>query len=108
MKPLRNELIRTSGQLKVGQIKKYLIKKLHMTESNPNVSQHKDTIYTHCITTYDLPSHWNIHQTPQIDVLYNGDPLGDELSLIFIQRTRWHHPTQDLCLHYCFGEDGAY
>jgi len=79
MNSLQNELIRTSGQLKVGQIKKYLIKKLELSESSPN-----------------------------LDVLCNGDPLGDELSLTFIQRTRWLHPSKDLCLHYCFEEEGAY
>jgi len=79
MNSLQKEIVRTSGQLKVAQIKKYLIEKLQLSSARPNV-----------------------------DVLCNGDPLGDELSLTFIQRTRWLHPSLDLCLHYRLGEDGAY
>jgi len=77
MNPLEKPLIRTSGQLKVGQIKKYLMNKLKLLG-------------------------------PNVDVLCNGDPLGNELSLIFIQRTRWLYPNEDLCLHYRFGENGVY
>jgi len=79
MNSLQKEIVRTSGQLKVGQIKKYLIVKLQLSAGKSKV-----------------------------DVLCNGDPLGDELSLTFIQRTRWLHPSLDLCLHYRLGEDGAY
>jgi len=79
MNSLQKEIVRTSGQLKIAQIKKYIIDKLQLSGARPNV-----------------------------DVLCNGDPLGDELSLTFIQRTRWLHPSLDLCLHYRLGEDGAY
>jgi len=77
---LRKPILRTSGQLKVQQLKKYLIEKLKL----------------------------DVNSSPTIDVLCNGDPLGEELSLKFISRTRWHHPNQNLCLHYRFGEDGTY
>jgi len=50
MNSLQNELIRTSGQLKVGQIKKYLIKKLELSESSPNVSKYR--IYMHYLHIY--------------------------------------------------------
>jgi len=79
MDPLQNPILRTSGQLKVRQIKKYIIQKLNLNTSSST-----------------------------IEVLCDGDPLGEELSLKFIRRTRWHHPTQDLCLNYRIGEDEAY
>ena len=35
----------------------------------------------------------------EVELCCNGDPLGPELSLNFIKKTRWHDNT-DLVLHY--------
>lgn len=60
LSPLKHPNLRTSGRLRVFQIKKLLVSKLEEVSS-----------------------------PPEIVVLCNGDVLGDELSLTFIQRTRW-------------------
>mmetsp|Transcript_507 Transcript_507/g.816 ORF Transcript_507/g.816 Transcript_507/m.816 type:complete len:100 (-) Transcript_507:20-319(-) len=53
-------ILRTSGRLKVAQLKRFLKMKLNLS-ANPIV----------------------------VEILCNGDPLGDELSLMFIHKTRW-------------------
>jgi hypothetical protein len=67
MPPLQNPLIRVSGKLKIVQLRKYLIKKLNMASSDLEPSA--------------------------VEILCHGDPLGDELSLTFIHRTRWFMAT---------------
>lgn len=76
MPPLDNHMLRSSGRLKVSQLKKFLIRKLKLKK---------------------LPA--------AVEITCNGDPLGNELSLKFVQRTRWLNPSQDLTLYYCFGEE---
>mmetsp|Transcript_15066 Transcript_15066/g.17203 ORF Transcript_15066/g.17203 Transcript_15066/m.17203 type:complete len:393 (-) Transcript_15066:166-1344(-) len=76
--PLEKPLLQTSGRLKIIQIKKFILSQLKL----------KNTA------------------TEAIDVRCNGDRVGDELSLTFILKTRWLHPTEDLKLHYgldCYG-----
>lgn len=36
----------------------------------------------------------------KIEILCSGDPLGGELSLIFVSRTRWVHSADDFTLTY--------
>ena len=58
--PLDKPILTTSGKLKISQLKKYLIRRLGL--ENTSVSE--------------------------LEVLCNGEPIGDELSLIFVQKTR--------------------
>mmetsp|Transcript_11944 Transcript_11944/g.25204 ORF Transcript_11944/g.25204 Transcript_11944/m.25204 type:complete len:488 (-) Transcript_11944:100-1563(-) len=78
MPPLNNPSLRTSGRLRVNSIKKYLLQKLGLK---------------------DAPS--------SIEVLCNGDPIGDELSLTFILRTRWFNTNKILTLKYRLSEEFA-
>jgi len=73
---LRNSLLRTSGRLKIVSVKKYLAQRLGMKESK------------------------NL-----IELLCNGDPMGDELSLTFILRTRWFSDNKVLTLKYRLEEE---
>jgi len=79
MPSLQNPLLRTSGRLKVSQLKKYLLKKLRV-RVNPN----------------------------SLQISCNGDCLGDELSLIFVYRTRWIHTENDLVLCFRFEDEHLY
>jgi len=42
-----------------------------------------------------------------IEILCHGDPMGDELSLTFITRTRWFYMDQMLTLKYRLEGEGA-
>ncbi|GMI50723.1 hypothetical protein TeGR_g8782 [Tetraparma gracilis] len=68
---LSKPFLRTSGRLKILQIKKYLNKKLA-----------------------------NVPSPKAISVFCQGDLLGDELNLTFLKRTRWLNTSKDLTLHY--------
>jgi len=68
--PLKNSVIRTSGRLKIGQLKKYLMRQLKLDPSQ------------------------------LLELRCNGDAIGDELSLTFVQRTRWLKPDADMILSY--------
>mmetsp|Transcript_6641 Transcript_6641/g.11828 ORF Transcript_6641/g.11828 Transcript_6641/m.11828 type:complete len:132 (-) Transcript_6641:132-527(-) len=76
--PLHNSLLRTSGRLKIVSIKKYLVQRLGIKESKNS-----------------------------IELLCNGDPMGDELSLTFILRTRWFSTNKVLTLKYRLEEGDA-
>lgn len=58
--PLKKTILRASGKLKIFQLKKFIISQLNLASS--------------------------LH--PEMEVRCNGDPVGDELSLTFIKRTR--------------------
>jgi len=73
-------LIRASGRLKIGQLKKYLVSQLKLADSSK------------C----------------KLEVRCNGDAVGDELSLTFIQRTRWLAPERDMILTYHLVEERVY
>lgn len=77
---LKDSLIRTSGRLKVSQLKKYLIGKLELAAPN----------------------------STKLEIRCNGDAVGDELSLTFIQRTRWHLPFEDMVLTYRIAEESIF
>eukprot|EP01082_Thalassiosira_pseudonana_P000320 g126.t1 g126 contig1:300827-302255(-) len=78
MPPLRNPTLRTSGRLKIVSVKKYLLQRLGLKNAKTS-----------------------------IEVLCNGDPMGNELSLIFILRTRWLSPNNVLTLKYRLMEEHA-
>jgi polycomb group RING finger protein 3 len=63
MTELPKPFLRTSGQLRVMHLKKYLCKKL------------------------------NLAKPEEVDILCKGDILGGELSLDFIKKTRWYDST---------------
>lgn len=67
---LQKPYLRTQGKLKMAHLKKYLCRKL------------------------------GISNTDEIEILCNGEVLGQELSLNFISRTRWCNSSADLTLHY--------
>ena len=67
---LEKPFLRTSKKLRVIHLKKYLAKKLEM------------------------------EKTSDIEISCNGETLGPELSLEFIQKTRWHDEERDLVLNY--------
>lgn len=77
--PLHKSLLRTSGRLKVVSLKKYLVQRLGIKNSINNA----------------------------IEILCQGDPMGDELSLTFITRTRWFYMDQMLTLKYRLEGEGA-
>ena len=68
--PLDKPFLRTSGKLKVVHLKKYLMKKLALK----NVAE--------------------------IEILCKGETLGQELSLLFISKSRWLDSGRDLVLNY--------
>jgi len=74
--PLRNSYLCMSGKTKIVSVKKYLAQKLGMRDSKSS-----------------------------IELLCNGDPMGDELSLTFILRTRWFLSNKVLTLHYRMEEE---
>mmetsp|Transcript_11253 Transcript_11253/g.17076 ORF Transcript_11253/g.17076 Transcript_11253/m.17076 type:complete len:270 (-) Transcript_11253:84-893(-) len=77
LSPLEKPLLRTSGRLKIVQLKKFLAEKLKL-----------DVV--------------------KLEVLCNGAPVGDELSLTFIHRTRWNDSLgEDMILCYRLSEDTA-
>mmetsp|Transcript_2364 Transcript_2364/g.3607 ORF Transcript_2364/g.3607 Transcript_2364/m.3607 type:complete len:338 (+) Transcript_2364:110-1123(+) len=80
MPPLTKPLIRVSGRYKIVQLKKYLLKKLQLSVRDPSV----------------------------IELLCNGGPVGNELSLTFVNRTVWLHGNEELKLTYKFAEDAVY
>jgi len=77
---LHNPLIRTSGRMKIIQLRKYVLRKLNLASSL---------------------------KASAVEILCNGDPLGDELSLTFIHRTRWiDGDDQLLTLTFRLSEEG--
>ena len=70
LQPLDKPFLRTSGKLKVLHLKKYLLKKLALAS------------------------------IAEIEILCKGETLGQELSLLFISKSRWLDSDQDLELNY--------
>ncbi|GMI47286.1 hypothetical protein TrCOL_g9512 [Triparma columacea] len=68
---LSKPFLRTSGRLKILQVKKYIQKKLEVAVNSTDIS-----------------------------VFCKGGLLGDELNLTFINRTRWLNDPKDLVLHF--------
>jgi len=77
MGPLERPRLRTSGRIKVVQLKKYLLRKLKMESIDPHA----------------------------IDVLCNGIVVGNELSLTFINRTIWVDVGSSMELTYKLAEE---
>jgi hypothetical protein len=69
---LSKPVIRTLGNLKIAQLKKYLVAKLNQSQ--------KDA--------------WSL------DILCQGNKLGNELSLMFVKRTIWLDSKSELELTY--------
>ena len=67
--------IRASDHLKISQIKKYLMMKLHLADRR------------------GIPA-------SAIEICCNGGTVGDELSLTFIERTRWMQAGKEMVLTY--------
>jgi len=84
--PLERPTIRTSKKVKVSQLRKYVYFKLG--------AGHRSTK--------------NAYSPRDIEILCNGDPLGDELSLLFIKRTRWLMDKKDFTLSYRLGNEVGY
>jgi len=90
---LDKPILRTSGQLKVLQLKKYILKRAKKKKSESLAPQQASS-------TSGAAS-------KLIEISCNGDPLGDELSLTFVHRTRWlNNSSQDLTLHYRYKREG--
>jgi len=68
-------LIRASDHLKISQLKKYLMMKLHLADRR------------------GIPA-------SAIEICCNGGTVGDELSLTFIERTRWMQAGKAMTLTY--------
>ncbi|KAL3809421.1 hypothetical protein ACHAXA_005522 [Cyclostephanos tholiformis] len=75
--PLQYGLLRLSGRAKIATLKKYLVMKLGLKDCSKN----------------------------SIELTCNGDPVGDELSLTFILRTRWFSTNKVLALKYRLEEE---
>ena len=80
MPPLEMSSLRASGHLKVASIKKFLILKLKLQNRSPS----------------------------SIEICCNDGQVGDELSLTFIQRTRWMQTGKEMVLTYQYGEEGTF
>mmetsp|Transcript_36509 Transcript_36509/g.79485 ORF Transcript_36509/g.79485 Transcript_36509/m.79485 type:complete len:355 (+) Transcript_36509:58-1122(+) len=80
MPPLEMSSLRASGHLKVATMKKFLIMKLKLQQITPS----------------------------SIEICCNGGQVGDELSLTFIQRTRWIQTGEEVTLTYRYGEEGMF
>jgi hypothetical protein len=74
MPALEKPFLRTNSLFRILQLKKYICKKLGLTESEGLIAK-------------------------DIDILVKGEVVGDEFSLLFILRTRWRR-TEDLTLDY--------
>ncbi len=75
--------IRASDHLKVSQIKKYLMMKLHLADRR------------------GLPA-------SAIEICCAGGTVGDELSLTFIERTRWMQAGKEMVLTYRKRQEGMF
>lgn len=117
MPPLNNPSLRTSGRLRVKSIKKYLLQKLGLKDAPSSVRHFWNFITLSKIVIVSQPRRDEKVTTNanefmfffpfQIEVLCNGDPIGDELSLTFILRTRWFNPNKILTLKYRLSEEFA-
>jgi len=74
---LQKPFLRTSGKLKIYQVKKYLIKKLDVQNVSPQ----------------------------DIKIMCGDEMIGDEHSLVFLTKTLWVGKTDDLTLHYWLKSD---
>ena len=81
MPRLQKPCLKVPGKIKVIQIKKFLVMKLPECE---------------------------VKDTSSIEVLCNGAPVGDELSIIFINRTNWDKSLGDLTLTYRLNEENFF
>ena len=97
--PLRCPVLRTSGRLKIVSIKKYLVQRLGLKDTQSSVSQH-EIHFLNCGSLFFATSSYCIAFLIQIDILCNGDQVGNEHNLTFILRTRWFTPNKVLTLHY--------
>jgi hypothetical protein len=71
---LQNSYIRTSGRLKICQLKKYILSQLKMESKFLS----------------------------KLAIMCKGDPVDDDFSLAFIQKTMWLVPDEEMILSYCF------
>ena len=72
LEALDKPFLKTSGKLKVTQLRKYICKKLKIPDS----------------------------QVDEVEILCNGETLGPELNLYFIKCTRWMQGEAHLLLNY--------
>lgn len=71
---LKNSCIRTSGRLKICQLKKYILSQLRLESKFLS----------------------------KLTIMCKGDPVEDDCSLAFIQKTRWLVPDKDMVLTFSF------
>lgn len=110
--PLRHSILRTSGRLRIGSIKKYVLQKLGLKDSKSSVRH----IINHLMCLDGLMILCHVHliyvmfscsSSHKIEILCNDEPVGNEHSLTFILRTRWFYPNKLLTLHYRLLEDNG-
>ena len=100
MPPLQRPVIRTSGRLKIVSIKKYLVQRLGLKDTQSSVRLLDDVIVFSFIDRFVLMTTSLLILSRQIEILCNGDVVGNEHSLTFILRTCWFAPDKMLTLNY--------
>ena len=89
---LNNPQLRTSGKLKIITLKRYVLRGL-----NTKGKQNK----------WKTKSKNNLDTIHSIEILCNGHPMGNEMTLTFIYRTMWlfTKPQEALTLTYSFNDE---
>jgi Zinc finger, C3HC4 type (RING finger) len=87
-------VLETNGNVRIGQLKKYLTAKLLPIQK----ALEKSSPFTHLEGGDDCPTHGG-----DFEILCNSVPLGNELSVKFILRTVWMDLDQRLTLTYRYG-----
>jgi hypothetical protein len=107
---LQNPYIKTSGSLRIGQLKKYLCQQLNLhptatsaastaTDAAPAAAGRALSSSSMAMAATMTPA----DQTEILEVLCHGVPLGNELSVQFVQRAVWFAPSTNTT---CGGERG--
>jgi hypothetical protein len=95
---LSKPFLRTSGRLKILQIKKYV--RPQPLSFAPQLTPPQPTPPRPPSRRYLNKKLANVPSPKAISVFCQGDLLGDELNLTFLKRTRWLNTSKDLTLHY--------
>jgi hypothetical protein len=88
--PLKNARITISSRAKIGTLKKYLIMKLGLKDTCCSISASKSKL----VSSSSSPS------PTMIELTCNGETMEDELTLMFILRTKWFTSNKVLTLKY--------
>lgn len=102
--PLDLPFLQTQGSIRIGQLKKYLTKKLNLV-NNQKLSPSRSADSQN--SGISQPNKLRNDDT-ELEILCNSVPLGNELSVTFVSRTVWMDPTNELTLKYRYKKNHEY